>query len=74
MHRVEGVGVRLREVVRVGVRGVGVGFHDRQLVKLNEFIISSNAKMVYGVAAHGEMNSYLREISLFFPGNFNLGC
>ena len=39
-----------------------------------EFIISSNAEMVYGVAAHGEMNFYLREISPFFPGNFNLGC
>jgi hypothetical protein len=38
-----------------------------------EFIISSNAEMVYGVEAHGDMNFYLREISPFFPGNFNLG-
>jgi hypothetical protein len=36
VHRVEGVGVRLCEVVRVGVAGVGVGFHDQQSVKLDE--------------------------------------
>ena len=28
-----------------------------------EFIISSNAEMVYGAEAHGDMNFYLREIS-----------
>jgi hypothetical protein len=25
------------------------------------------------VEVHGDMNFYLREISPFFPGNFNLG-
>ena len=38
MHRVEGVRVRACEVVRVGVEGVGVGFHDLQLVKMNESV------------------------------------
>ena len=49
MHRVEGVGVRLHSVVRVRVAGVGGGFHDRQLVKLDESLYRPDILVLYSI-------------------------
>jgi hypothetical protein len=49
VYRVEGVGVRLRAVVRVGVAGVGGGFHDRQLVKLDDSLYRPDILVLYSI-------------------------